>query len=452
MSDWAAGWYQDPEYQGQIRYWDGNGWTEHRQAPPEGFALDQPGPDAAGTGTRQDLGGGADDATRVRPADRAPETEAINTDSSGYGAGGVGGAAAYGASQEGYGQSPYGQSDYGQGAYGQPPAYGQQETYGQPGYAQSAYDQQGQYGQPGYDQQGQYGAQYGQGQPPAQKSKLPLILGLAGVGVLLIIALGVGGFFLFSGDDDDDTAGTDDTSTSQSSDDTGSDTDTDTETDDPDTDTDTDTSTSSSTSSSSSSSSSDTNSGEDIVGVKGKAATVGTKYKGKGNGYINVPPGDGAGLIEITAEGDRSFRVEGQDGNGKRSESIASVYGEDVDGTFSYNLTGYNTSTSRLQIETGGSYTITFKRISEAPKFGSSQKGSGNAVFQWDGKKSDLGAKFSMSGDSSFGTFRLQGVGSKDFPDRLISEYDEYEGTTTVQDGTKYLVVESSGDWELTKK
>ena len=26
------------------------------------------------------------------------------------------------------------------------------------------------------------------------------------------------------------------------------------------------------------------------------------------------------------------------------------------------------------------------------------------------------------------------------------------EGTTTVQDGTKYIVIEASGDWELTKK
>ena len=96
MSNWAAGWYQDPDNQGQIRYWDGNGWTEHRQGTPEGFATGQPGPDASGTGTRVDHAGTSevDDATRVRPnADRSPETEALNTDSSGYGAaaGGAGG-------------------------------------------------------------------------------------------------------------------------------------------------------------------------------------------------------------------------------------------------------------------------------------------------------------------------------------------------------------------------
>ena len=127
MSDWAAGWYEDPEHQGQIRYWDGNGWTEHRQATPEGFATGQPGPDASGTGVRQDDTGSTsevDDATRVRPsADRPPETEAINTDSgAGYGAG----AAAYGAADQGYGQQPYGQSEYGQSAYGQDQAYGHQ--------------------------------------------------------------------------------------------------------------------------------------------------------------------------------------------------------------------------------------------------------------------------------------------------------------------------------------
>ena len=109
MSSWAAGWYQDPEQQGQIRYWDGHGWTEHRQATPEGFGVGQPGPDASGTGTRQDTVGDTsevDEATRVRPsADRAPETEAISTnEAAGYGA-----ASSYGQQEQGYGQTSYGQ-------------------------------------------------------------------------------------------------------------------------------------------------------------------------------------------------------------------------------------------------------------------------------------------------------------------------------------------------------
>jgi hypothetical protein len=34
MSNWPANWYPDPEQQGQLRYWDGSQWTEHR-APME---------------------------------------------------------------------------------------------------------------------------------------------------------------------------------------------------------------------------------------------------------------------------------------------------------------------------------------------------------------------------------------------------------------------------------
>src|SRR3954452_14959304 len=31
MADVAPGWYPDPQTQGQLRYWDGNAWTEHTQ-------------------------------------------------------------------------------------------------------------------------------------------------------------------------------------------------------------------------------------------------------------------------------------------------------------------------------------------------------------------------------------------------------------------------------------
>jgi hypothetical protein len=32
MADTPAGWYPDPENPGQLRYWDGEQWTEHRSA------------------------------------------------------------------------------------------------------------------------------------------------------------------------------------------------------------------------------------------------------------------------------------------------------------------------------------------------------------------------------------------------------------------------------------
>ena len=47
--------------------------------------------------------------------------------------------------------------------------------------------------------------------------------------------------------------------------------------------------------------------------------------------------------------------------------------------------------------------------------------------------------------------FVVTAVGG-DSPDRLVSEFEDFEGTTTVQDGTTYLVIEASGDWEITKK
>ena len=457
MSSWAAGWYQDPEHEGQIRYYDGNGWTEHRQATPEGFGVGQPGPDAAGTGVRQETAGSTsevDEATRVRPsADRAPETEAISTTDSSSQAGAADAAGAAGAGAAGYGQEQgYGQSAYGQQSYGQS-SYGQdQQGYGQSAYGQQAYgqDQQQGYGQAspytqGYDQQQGYGqpayGQPGQGQPPQGKSKMPLIISLAAVGLVLVLVLAFVGFKLIGGSDDDPTADpTDSTTTSQPTD-SSTDSSTDTLTD------------SSTTDASSTSSSTSDDPGTSILDNKNKAAEWGKKYNGSGKAFIGVPSGDGAGLVEFTYKGDDydSLTIKGLDGNGRSSEYVLTA-SDATKGTVAYNLTNYTAATSRIEMDTEGDWTIKFIRINQAPNFGSSQKGTGAQVFKWDGKRSDLSAKYTQPADSFLGNFRVQAVGAEDYPDRLISEYDNYDGTTTVQDGTKYLVVDATGDWELTKK
>ncbi|WP_114201742.1 DUF2510 domain-containing protein [Janibacter anophelis] len=443
MSNWAAGWYQDPDNQGQIRYWDGNGWTEHRQATPEGFGVGQPGPDSSGTGTRQDTVGSTsevDEATRVRPnADRSPETEAISTDSTSYGDSGAGyGASSYGQDQA-YGQSAYGQQGYGQSGYGQ-----QQGGYGQQGYDQSGgYGQQQGYGQQGYGQgAGGYGQQqsYASGAPQG-KSKLPLIIGAGVLGLVLLLGLGFLGFQLLGGDDDPTAAPSTSTSAPTDSSTTSDPTDTSTSSDP------TDSTTSDPTTSSSS------DSGPVSSPPKAKAAKWDQKYEGSGHGYIQVPAGDGAGLMEFTYDGQKydSLSIKGLDFNDKNSEYILTA-ADTKKGTVAYNLTGYNTSTTKIEMDTKGKWSVTFKKIDTAPTFGKSEKGEGSKVFKWDGKRSDLGAKYTQPKDSFLGNFKVQAVGASDYPDRLISEYDNYEGTTTVQDGTKYLVVDASGSWELTKK
>src|SRR4051794_2337480 len=51
-TDVAPGWYPDPQTEGQIRYWDGNAWTEHVQpASQAGEPVAQ-----AGAGAEYDAG------------------------------------------------------------------------------------------------------------------------------------------------------------------------------------------------------------------------------------------------------------------------------------------------------------------------------------------------------------------------------------------------------------
>lgn len=53
MTQTPAGWFPDPEQPGQLRYWDGNAWTEHRAPvqPPSPRPTQYPGPVAAGAGS-----------------------------------------------------------------------------------------------------------------------------------------------------------------------------------------------------------------------------------------------------------------------------------------------------------------------------------------------------------------------------------------------------------------
>ena len=55
MSQWAEGWYPDPENDEMIRWWDGTAWTEHRQ-PAQGVgatgASAAPGTPSGGSGSK----------------------------------------------------------------------------------------------------------------------------------------------------------------------------------------------------------------------------------------------------------------------------------------------------------------------------------------------------------------------------------------------------------------
>lgn len=191
-------------------------------------------------------------------------------------------------------------------------------------------------------------------------------------------------------------------------------------------------------------------------------AKVGTTYLGNGNGAIIVPAGGEAGLVEAEFLGkggpsDRpdlsSFRVSGEDSKGVRSNdySVFSWYGP-AKGTGAYNLVGAG-ATHRLKIESDGQWSITFRDLEDAPKLTDSATGTGDEVLAWDGKASDIRVSYT-SASKYGGSIRISAVGAEDYPDRLVSEYEKsWEGTTTVQSGTTYLIVGAqTGNWEISRR
>lgn len=443
MSDWAAGWYADPEQQGQIRYWDGSQWTDHRQPTPEGFGQD-------GGSDSTDSSSDVDEATRIRPsADRAPETEVMPTsDPTGYGASGAGASGDTGGSSYGSGDSSYGQSSYGSdSSYGQSSYGSGDSSYGQSSYgagSPSAYGSQQSYGQPGA--QPAYGQQQGSsatGAPPSKGgNKLPFIIGGAVLGLLLLCLLGFLAFKAFGGSDDDKTS-----SSSTAAPPTSTESSSDTSTDSP----------SPTSSSPTSASPTATTTAKGGGGVQ--RGDWDKTIEGSGNAVISVPPGDGAGLVEGEYMGNGStfgkFQVEGVTGTGGDSNDRVFYAFDKFKSTSAYNLTNSGGGTSRLKIEADGKWKITFKRISTAPAFGTSQKGTdGGGVYKWDGKSSDIRVKVTKGKDAYSSRIYVRPVvAGESYNSYLVMESgDKYEGTHTVQAGTKYLVIEAQGDWEITKK
>src|SRR5690349_8051969 len=58
--DVAPGWYPDPQVEGQLRYWDGNAWTEHVQAAGGGGGAPAAPAAPAGGGGGQGAAGAYD--------------------------------------------------------------------------------------------------------------------------------------------------------------------------------------------------------------------------------------------------------------------------------------------------------------------------------------------------------------------------------------------------------
>ncbi|HEX4817436.1 MAG TPA: DUF2510 domain-containing protein [Nonomuraea sp.] len=142
-----AGWYPDPYGEPQLRWWDGNQWTDatHKQEPAQPQQQEAAGPQQPASGPHQ-------------PPQSQPDWSATPANPT----------------------LQYGQPTHGQSAYGQPTPPAQPWSGAQPGQPWSG-------GQPDQPWSGGQPAGPGYGPPPKQGNPLPWVFG--GLAALVVIAL-----------------------------------------------------------------------------------------------------------------------------------------------------------------------------------------------------------------------------------------------------------------------
>ena len=177
-------------------------------------------------------------------------------------------------------------------------------------------------------------------------------------------------------------------------------------------------------------------------------------FEGTGDDVIDVAKIKESVIITFTHDGDSNFSVISKSPDDDYLDLLVNEIGP-YRGTVIQELgrSWMGTSTlGMLEISADGDWTVSIKPLSKAKKWnGKPLSGSGDLVLKVP-KGVAAKNKLSMrhSGDSNFAVITYSSKGK--YLDLKANEIGNYTGKKTFGKGVSYIVIQTQGDWKISKK
>ena len=177
-------------------------------------------------------------------------------------------------------------------------------------------------------------------------------------------------------------------------------------------------------------------------------------FSGNGDDVIDVANIKGSVIIKFTHDGDENFIVVSKSPDDDYLDLLVNEIGA-YRGTVIQELgkSWLGTRTlGMLEISADGDWTVSIKPLSKAKKWnGKSLSGSGDIVLKVpNGVKANNKLSMRHSGDSNFIVYTYSSKGK--VLDLKVNEIGNYSGKKTFGRGVYYIVIQTQGDWKISKK
>lgn len=168
--------------------------------------------------------------------------------------------------------------------------------------------------------------------------------------------------------------------------------------------------------------------------------------KGSGDGIVKLPAEAAYGVVTATHKGSSNFSLTVLDEDNQSTGDLLVNEIGNYKGTTAYGFISLGNPGVKIQVTADGDWTIKVAEISSAPVLSLPAKGSGDAVFLYDGGAADWSIQH--KGDSNFALVQYS---SDLMPNLAVNEIGNYKGVVPMSAGPSVIVITADGSWSLSE-